>query len=180
MPSASAACAIASIACASSNAISGFSGLPKLRQSVRPSGSPPAHATLRAAPSTASTPAPTGADSPPRWPPRRDRVPLARRRPRQRNGEAPRRRAQAQHARVEARPAHGARAHELVVLLEDPALGRTVPLAQRLLAGGPRIRLRLLDLVARALVGEERSGDRADDVVGPERAELTVVGDLAD
>ena len=48
--------AIPSIASASSQAISGFSGLPKLRQSVSPSGSPPAQATLRAASSTASAP----------------------------------------------------------------------------------------------------------------------------
>ena len=63
-PSASAACAIPSIACASSHAISGFSGLPKLRQSVRPIGSPPAQATLRAAPKTASAPARNGSRSP--------------------------------------------------------------------------------------------------------------------
>ena len=43
---------------------SGFSGLPKLRQSVSASGSPPAQATLRAAPSTASTPARNGSRSP--------------------------------------------------------------------------------------------------------------------
>ena len=46
MPSASAACAMPSIASASSQPISGFSGLPKFRQSVSPSGSPPAHATF--------------------------------------------------------------------------------------------------------------------------------------
>ena len=68
MPSASAAWEMPSIARASSYAISGFSGLPKLRQSVRPIGSPPAHATLRAAPSTACTPAANGSDSPGRGP----------------------------------------------------------------------------------------------------------------
>src|SRR3954464_7828940 len=40
-PSASHACAIPSIACASSQPISGLSGFPKLRQSVSASGSPP-------------------------------------------------------------------------------------------------------------------------------------------
>ena len=49
-PSSSAASAIPSIARASSQPISGFSGLPKLRQSVRPIGSPPAQATFSAAP----------------------------------------------------------------------------------------------------------------------------------
>ena len=52
-----------SIASASSHPISGFSGLPKLRQSVKPSGSPPAHATLRAASSTASCPAEEGVEA---------------------------------------------------------------------------------------------------------------------
>src|SRR5919197_481904 len=60
MPSASAAAASPSIASSSSHAISGFSGLPKLRQSVSASGSPPAHATLRAASSTAVMPAARG------------------------------------------------------------------------------------------------------------------------
>jgi hypothetical protein len=55
-PSASHALAMPSIASASSQPISGFSGFPKLRQSVMPSGSPPAHATFRAASSTASAP----------------------------------------------------------------------------------------------------------------------------
>src|SRR2546421_256733 len=49
-----------SIASSSSHAISGFSGLPKLRQSVSASGSPPAQATFRAASSTASIPAERG------------------------------------------------------------------------------------------------------------------------
>ena len=44
----------------------------------------------------------------------------------------------------------------------------------------PGVRLRLLDLVARALVGEERRGDRADDLAVDERAQLAVVGHLAD
>ena len=53
IPSSSAAWAIPSIAWASSQPISGFSGLPKFRQSVSASGSPPAHATLSADASTA-------------------------------------------------------------------------------------------------------------------------------
>ena len=42
----------------------GFSGLPKLRQSVIPSGSPPAQATLRAASRTASAPPVNGSSAP--------------------------------------------------------------------------------------------------------------------
>ena len=53
----SAARAMPSIACASSQPISGSSGLPKLRQSVSASGSPPAQATLSAASITAPQPA---------------------------------------------------------------------------------------------------------------------------
>ena len=61
--------AIPSIASASSHAISGFSGLPKLRQSVRASGSPPAQATFRAASSTASAPPVRGSSDASRpWP----------------------------------------------------------------------------------------------------------------
>src|SRR5207302_273488 len=55
-----AAAASPSIASSSSHAISGFSGLPKLRQSVSARGSPPAQATLRAASSTADIPAARG------------------------------------------------------------------------------------------------------------------------
>ena len=65
-PSASHAWAMPSIDSASSQPISGFSGLPKLRQSVKPSGSPPAHATLRAASRTASCPARRGSSEPSR------------------------------------------------------------------------------------------------------------------
>ena len=64
IPSESAACEIPSIACASSQPISGFSGLPKLRQSVRASGSPPAQATFSAASITAAQPASTGLRQP--------------------------------------------------------------------------------------------------------------------
>src|SRR3954454_13409644 len=53
-----------SIASASSQPISGFSGLPKLRQSVSASGSPPAHTTLRARSKTAPAPAANGARAP--------------------------------------------------------------------------------------------------------------------
>ena len=49
MPSASHARAMPSIASASSQATSGFSGFPKLRQFGIASGRPPAHATFRAA-----------------------------------------------------------------------------------------------------------------------------------
>src|SRR2546427_3765936 len=64
MPRASAACAIPSIACSSSQAISGFSGEPKFRQSVSASGRPPPQATFRAAPSTARTAPTNGSSSP--------------------------------------------------------------------------------------------------------------------
>ena len=45
---------------------------------------------------------------------------------------------------------------------------------------GSTSRAVLRDVVARALVGEECSGDRADHLVVDERAQLAVVGDLAD
>ena len=60
IPIASAARAMPSIARASPYAISGLSGFPKLRQSVKPIGSPPAQATFRTAPRTACTPAANG------------------------------------------------------------------------------------------------------------------------
>ena len=62
---------------------------------------------------------------------RRERIALARPRPLQRHGEPAQRRPQAQHARVEPRPAHRARADELVVLLRDPRLVGAVRVAQR-------------------------------------------------
>ena len=69
MRSASQASAIPSIDSASSHAISPFSGLPKLRQSVSPIGSAPVQATLRAASSTASAPPVRGQRRPMRlWP----------------------------------------------------------------------------------------------------------------
>jgi hypothetical protein len=64
IPSAFAASAIPSIASASSQPISGFSGFPKFRQSVSPIGSPPAHATFPAAARTAEEPARRGSRSP--------------------------------------------------------------------------------------------------------------------
>src|SRR6476469_11157590 len=64
IPSSPAACAMPSIAHASSQPISGFSGLPKLRQSVSASGSPPAHATFSAASITADQPASSGLRQP--------------------------------------------------------------------------------------------------------------------
>src|SRR3954453_20019168 len=145
MPSASAAWAMPSIACASSYAIAGFSGLPKLRQSVRPSGSPPAQATLRAAPSTACTPAAKGSGSSGRGPwggaagagaggPRA--VGGA--------GAPPPRRPQPQNSGVEARAADGARSDELVVLLEDPPLALAVGGREGLRLRRPGIGLRLL------------------------------------
>ena len=92
-----------SIDSASSQPISGFSGLPKLRQSVKPSGSPPAQATFRAASRIAA--APTGE--------RIERADAAGAVERER--EPAERRAQAQHGGIQAGPAHGARLHELVV-----------------------------------------------------------------
>ena len=102
-PSASHACAIPSIDSASSHPISGFSGLPKLRQSVKPSGSPPAQATLRAASRIASAPPVNGSSEPTR--------PV----PSSVSGEPAVGRPQPQHGGVEPRPAHGARLDELVV-----------------------------------------------------------------
>src|SRR6478735_8879759 len=54
MSSARHAAPIPSTARANCHMISGFSGLPKLRQFVAPIGTPPAHATLRAASATDS------------------------------------------------------------------------------------------------------------------------------
>ena len=53
-----------SIDSASSQPISGFSGLPKFRQSVKPIGSPPTQATLRAASRTATAPPVKGSSDP--------------------------------------------------------------------------------------------------------------------
>ncbi len=137
-------------------------------------------ATLRAASSTASCP------------------PVARRQPAhpagavERDGEAAVARPQAQHGRVEAGPAHRARADEVVVAAVDvrPAadVHRAEQREQRL--GRVRQRGRLdrcrlgaghgLDRVARALVGEEAGRDLAHDLVRPEGAQQAGVGHLAD
>ena len=145
----SAAREMPSIACASSQPISGFSGLPKFRQSVSASGSPPAHATFIAA-SMHSLPAGL------------QRVAATERRAIKRDGE-PARSVDTQHRGIEPRSTHGPRADEVVVLLEDPGLGLVVH-------GCDRRRLDdlarcLRDLVARALVGQQRGRDRADDLV---------------
>ena len=109
MPSASQACAMPSIASASSQPISGFSGLPKLRQSViaerlaadagdvaggLEDGERPAGERVERA-------EPAGAV--------------------ERDGEASVRGTEAEHGSVEAGPAHGARLHELVVAAVDEA-----------------------------------------------------------
>ena len=88
------------------------------------------------------------------------------------------RRAQPEHRGVEPRTAHGSRSDELVVLLEDPALGLELA---RCAATAPRRSARLLlDLVARALVGEKARGYLSDAVVVVERVQRAAVGDLAD
>ena len=74
---------------------------------MKPIGSPPTHATLRAASSTASAPPVNGSS--------RAIAPL----PVERERETAHRRAQPQHRRVEARAANRPRADELVVAAED-------------------------------------------------------------
>ena len=87
-------------------------------------------------------------------------VGLARRGALQRDREPAQRRPQAQDGRVETRPAHSARADEVVVLLDHLA---HVELRRLGLPHRPRLRP-LLDLVARALVGQQPRGDLADDL----------------
>ena len=100
---------------------------------------------------------------------------------------------QPQDGGVEAGAPHGARADEMVVALGTRPRGSagsasragrraTREAAARGRSGdrrslGPRP---LLDLVARALVGEEARRDLADDLVLPERAQQPGVGHLAD
>ena len=107
----------------------GFSGLPKLRQSVTASGSPPAQATLRAASSTASAPPVRGSSRPIRPVPSsetaRPRVP-----------------SEPQHGGVEPGAADGARADEVVVAVVDPGAAAEVRRARAARAsaspsGGP-------------------------------------------
>ena len=146
MPSSSAACAMPSIACASSQPISGFSGLPKLRQSVSASGSPPAQATFSAASITARQPAANGSRSPSGGPSSETAMPRV---PSMRSTAAsrPGRRT----VREPTRWSYCSNTH----VFGSSLTGST---------GARRDRVRrLLDLVARALVGEQRGRDRADD-----------------
>src|SRR5205085_5912278 len=106
-----------------------------------------------------------------------ERVALAGRRAVQRDGDPPQRRTQSQDGGVEARPAHRARADEVVVLLVDPPLVVRIRLGTLRRPGVARL---LLDLVARTLVREQACGDLTDDVAVVERAEDAGVGDLAD
>ena len=82
-------------------------------------------------------------------------------------------RGQPQEAAVEAGAAHGTRLHELVVLLVDPLLALVVRGRE---GAGPRGVVRfLVDVVPRALVGEERRRYRALEVAVEEAAELARV-----
>ncbi len=168
------------IASVSSQPISGFSGFPKLRQSVKPSGSPPAQATLRAASRTASAPPTKGSSRAIRPCPSRDSA-----RPRSEG----RRRSDGS---IEPGPAHRPRADELVVPAEhelataqvrrgkqgrkgfgDPGRIRDLPLGRR--------RPRLEDhVVARAVVGQEARRNLSDELVVPERSQLAARGHLSD
>ena len=105
------------------------------------------------------------------------RVAAAERRPVERDREPAPRRPQLQHRRVEPRPAHGAREDELVVLPVDPLLRLEVDRVD--LGARPR-GCEAVDLVARALVRQERRRDLADDLVVPEGAQLAGLGHLAD
>src|SRR5581483_220905 len=78
---------------------------------------------------------------------------------------------------VEAGAPDGAGADELVVLLEHPVLRAVVDGIDGSRNGGPR---RRLEVVARALVGQEVRRNRADDVAVEVRAQLAVVRYLAD
>ena len=78
---------------------------------------------------------------------------------------------------VEAGAAHGARTDEVVVLLEHPGLRLVVDRGDRNRSDLTRD---LLDLVARALVRQERGRDGTDDLLVEEAAQLAVVGHLAD
>ena len=155
-----------SIACASSQPISGFSGFPKLRQSVS--------AERLAA----------GAGDVPRCAEHGLRARGEQGRARRSDGPSSEtatpavRRRQTQDGRVQSRPPNGARLDELVVLLVDPRLALAIRGRDR----GPRARrLRLLlDFVARTLVRQERGRDRALEVAAEEAAQLAGVGDRAD
>ena len=113
--------------------------------------------------------------------------------PVEREGEAAHGGTQPEHGGVETGSADRARADELVVAAVDELAAaqsrRREELEERLVGGRRRPTIsragvagatRLLDLVARALVGQETGRDLADDVVVPERAELAGLGHLAD
>ena len=165
----------------------GFSGLPKLRQLVRPSGSAPTQARLRAHSSTASTAPVYGSQA--------TRRPL----PSIETAIAPLPPSPASvstAASAALRPAHRARADDRVVLLEDAALGGDVRRAeqreQRLLGRGvlreARRRVRVeralgldrLEVVQRAVVDERLDRHVADELVAVEDTQLARIGDLAD
>ena len=102
------------------------------------------------------------------------------------------RREQPQHGRIEARSPHGPVPDELVVAAEDELAASEVRRPEELeqrLSGRRRGRdpprrlrraRRARDLIARACVGQEMSGDLAHELALPERAELSRLGDLAD
>src|SRR5262249_10150882 len=105
-------------------------------------------------------------------------VALAGRWPVERDGEAPQRRSQPQDGRVQARAAYGPRADEVVVLLEYPSL-RLVVCRVDPRAAAPA-RCDALDLVARALLGQEPGRDRREQLPARVTAELAGVGDGPD
>ena len=138
---------------------------------MKPIGSPPTQATLRAASRTASAPPVNGSSAAMRpW-------------PSSESGEAAHRRAQPEHRGVEPRPPNRSRSHELVVAPEHELAAaqrrRTEELEERLVRGrrvddlalGGRRAARLRDLVARALVREQPRRDLADDLVRPRTRE---------
>ena len=166
----------------------GFSGLPKLRQLVSPSGSAPTQARLaRALEHRLHRARVRIAGHPPAVAVDRDREGAARRRPAR--ARAPRRRPPAGRR-------DGARAHDRVVLLEHPALAGDVGRAQqgeqrvpRLgVVGEPRGRRRVdrlgrrlgLEVVERAVVHQRLHRHVADQLVAVEHAQPARVGDRAD
>ena len=162
------------------SAISGFSGLPKLRQSVTPIGPPPGagdvarcfeHGERTAGPRVerAIRPCPSSESASPRkraaaaGPPHRAPVdgPCASRRA-GRSGGRPTR----------ARPATARRAARAT---RSATGGDRERRGRRATRAGARARP-----IARAFVREQPGRDRADELVVPERAQLAAVGDLAD
>ena len=147
------------------SAIPGFSGLPKLRQSVRPIGSPPAHATLRAAPSAAGRPRGSG-------PSRRAAGPSSATASPRSDGRSRSTAASKPGRRIVREPTRWSYCSNTSRTSDPRLAGRA----------GARAAARVapLDLVARALVGEEPRRDRAGDLAVPEHAQLARVGHLAD